>query len=139
VRRKAYMTHPRLATVGSSIKFSSLTTTDNIAIASGHFLFQALRIYTVTTYGQCHYKDNVVWRMASSGMLCRVVVVRTDISEELSPSFIRVARIGELGTMLAVTSNQRRVHQLLVTASVVPDEGSAKFFQNVGSYMSHTT
>jgi hypothetical protein len=45
--------------------------------------------------------------MASSGMLCRVALVITDVSEELSASFIRVTRIGELGTTLAVTSNRR--------------------------------
>jgi hypothetical protein len=45
--------------------------------------------------------------MASSGMLRRVAVVRTDVSEELSVSFIRVIRIGELGTTLAVISNRR--------------------------------
>jgi hypothetical protein len=43
--------------------------------------------------------------MASSGMLRREALVRTDVSEELSASFIRVTRIGELGTMIAVTSN----------------------------------
>jgi hypothetical protein len=32
-----------------------------------------------------------------------VPLVRTDVSEELSTSFIRVTRIGELGTTLAVT------------------------------------
>jgi hypothetical protein len=37
-------------------------------------------------------------------MLRSVVLVRTDASEELSPSLIRVTRIGELGTTLAVTS-----------------------------------
>jgi hypothetical protein len=42
--------------------------------------------------------------MASSGMLRRVALVRTDVSEELSASFFRVTRIGELGTTLAVTS-----------------------------------
>jgi hypothetical protein len=48
-----------------------------------------------------------------------MALVRTDVSEELSASFIRVTRIGELGTMLAITSNQcmlRSVHQLLVMA-----------------------
>jgi hypothetical protein len=34
--------------------------------------------------------------MASSGMLRRVALVRTDVSEEHSASFIRVARIGAL-------------------------------------------
>jgi hypothetical protein len=43
--------------------------------------------------------------MASSGMLRHVALVRHDVSEELSASFIRVTRIGELGKMLAVTSN----------------------------------
>jgi hypothetical protein len=43
--------------------------------------------------------------MASSGMLRRVALVRTDVSEERSPSFIRVTRIGELGTMLALNNN----------------------------------
>jgi hypothetical protein len=50
---------------------------------------------------------NLDKRMASSGMLRRVVLARTDVSEELSSSIIRVTRIGELGTMLAVTSNER--------------------------------
>jgi hypothetical protein len=64
-------------------------------------------------------------RMASSGLLLRVALVRTDFLEDLSVSIIRVTRIGELGTMLALTSNrftQRRntsVRRLLVTASVV--------------------
>jgi hypothetical protein len=52
-----------------------------------------------------------------------VALVTTDVSEELSASFIRVTRIGELGTTLAVTSNRlflRSVRRILVTASVVP-------------------
>jgi hypothetical protein len=56
-------------------------------------------------------------KMASSGMLRRVALVRTDVSEELSTSFIRVTRIGELGITLAVPSNRRtlRVYCLLQT------------------------
>jgi hypothetical protein len=42
--------------------------------------------------------------MSSSGMLRRVALVRTDVSEERSASFVRVTRIGELGTTVAVTS-----------------------------------
>jgi hypothetical protein len=42
-------------------------------------------------------------------MLLPVVLVRTDISEEISASFIRVTRICELGTTLAVTSNRRYI------------------------------
>jgi hypothetical protein len=44
--------------------------------------------------------------MPSYRMLYRVALVRTDVSEELSASIIRVARIGEVGTTLAVTSNR---------------------------------
>jgi hypothetical protein len=45
--------------------------------------------------------------MVSSVMLRRVALVRTDVSEERSASSIRVTRIGEIGTRLAVTSNRR--------------------------------
>jgi hypothetical protein len=60
--------------------------------------------------------------MASSGMLRTVALVRTDVSEELSASIIRVTRIGGLGTTLAVSSNLRTLRRntkLLVTANVV--------------------
>jgi hypothetical protein len=43
--------------------------------------------------------------MASSGLLRRVVLVRTDVSEERFASIIKVTRIGALG-ILAVTSNR---------------------------------
>jgi hypothetical protein len=42
--------------------------------------------------------------MPSSGMLRRVALVRTDVSEKLRASIIGVTRIGELGTTLAVTT-----------------------------------
>jgi hypothetical protein len=43
--------------------------------------------------------------MVSSGMLRRVAL-RTNVSEELSATFISVTRIGKLGTTLAVTSKR---------------------------------
>jgi hypothetical protein len=48
--------------------------------------------------------------MASPGMLRRVALVGTDVSEGLSASIIRVTKIGELGT-LAVTSTQRMLQR----------------------------
>jgi hypothetical protein len=65
-------------------------------------------------------------------MLRRVALVRSDVSEEPSASFIRVTKVGELGTTLAAKSNRRTLrrnttlvflrslHRLLVAASVVP-------------------
>jgi hypothetical protein len=40
-------------------------------------------------------------------MLRYMALVRTDVSEELRASIIRVTSIDELGTTLAVTSNRR--------------------------------
>jgi hypothetical protein len=40
-------------------------------------------------------------------MLRSVALVRTDVSKEPSASIIKVTRIGELGTTLAITSNRR--------------------------------
>jgi hypothetical protein len=77
-------------------------------------------------------------------MLRRVALVRADVSEELSTS-IRVTRIGELGTKLAVTSNRRTLRRNTTwyccsefSDSSHPDEGGAKFLRNVGSYKSYT-
>jgi hypothetical protein len=53
--------------------------------------------------------------MASSRMLRRVALVRTDVSEDLSASIIRFTDSGH------------------------PDEGGAKFLRNAGAYKSHTT
>jgi hypothetical protein len=49
--------------------------------------------------------------MANSGMLRHVALIGTDVSEELSASFIMVTRIGALGTTLAVTSNRRTLRR----------------------------
>jgi hypothetical protein len=44
--------------------------------------------------------------MASCGMLRSVALVRTDVSEEPSASFIGLTKAVELGTMSVVTSNR---------------------------------
>jgi hypothetical protein len=44
--------------------------------------------------------------MPSPGMLGHVALAGTKVSEELSAFIIRVTRVGELGTTLAVTSNR---------------------------------
>jgi hypothetical protein len=63
-------------------------------------------------------------------MLRLVAFIRTDVSEEPSASFIRVTRIGELGTTLPTTNNRRMLRRnlvflrslrrLLAAGSVVP-------------------
>jgi hypothetical protein len=81
--------------------------------------------------------------MVSSGMLRRVILVRTGVSEERNATIIRVTRIDELVTTLTVFL--RSVSRLLVTANVVPftdschpDDGGDTFLRNVSSYKSHT-
>jgi hypothetical protein len=54
--------------------------------------------------------------MASPGMLHRLALVRTDVSEELSASIIRLRIIGQLGTLVtlmmeALSSPKRRFLQ----------------------------
>jgi hypothetical protein len=56
--------------------------------------------------------------MASSGMLRRVDLLRSEVSEDLSASIIRVTRSSELETL---------------PISRYPVVGGAKFLRNVGS------
>jgi hypothetical protein len=64
------------------------------------------------------------WRLL--GCYAVWLLLRTDVSEELSASIIAVTRIGELGTTLAATSNRRTLRR------------DTKFLRKVVSYKSHT-
>jgi hypothetical protein len=91
------------------------------------------KFYHWQSFCAIHWNLNAyrVSRTPSSGMLRRVAPVRTDVSDELSATFLWVTRIGELGTTLPVTSNRhtlwrntkwalRSMCRLLVTANVLP-------------------
>jgi hypothetical protein len=58
--------------------------------------------------------------MVSSGMLRRMALVRTEVSEEPGASFIRVTRIGELGTTQAATSNRRTLRRTVTLMKEAP-------------------
>jgi hypothetical protein len=49
--------------------------------------------------------------MVSSGLLRHVALVRTDVSEEPGASFIRVTKVGELGTTQDATSNRHTLRR----------------------------
>jgi hypothetical protein len=75
-------------------------------------------------------KTKIFRRIASTEMLRRVALTRTDVSEEYFASIIRVIRIDELGRTLAVTSKRsplRSVLRLLVTANVGSSSPSLVF------------
>jgi hypothetical protein len=89
-------------------------------------LLAAINITEGTTFSDVdclkhenHYKA-CTSRMASSGMLRRVALVRSDVSVVIRATIITVTRIGELPITLAVLHNYQPTRQLLVTASVVP-------------------
>jgi hypothetical protein len=71
--------------------------------------------YTISandSVGQLSLNRSIV----SSWMLRRVALIRTDASEKLNASFIRVTRKDELGTTLAVSSNRRTLRRKLQLA-----------------------
>jgi hypothetical protein len=114
----------------NSPKYDQESTPSQPVPSAVQFISLHLRLCLPSTY------FFFTWRMVSSEMLHRVVLVRTDVSEKLSASFIRLTRIGELGTTLAVTSNRCTLRRNI--DSCHPDEGGAKILRNVGSYKSHT-
>jgi hypothetical protein len=65
-------------------------------------------------------------------MLRHMALVRADVSEEPSASQLRVTRIGGLGTKVGLTGECSEF-----ISFYHPDDGSARFLRNVGSYKSH--
>jgi hypothetical protein len=75
-----------------------------------------------------HVNASSISKKPSSGMWCRMALVRTDVSEERIASIIKVKRISDLGTALAVPSTWstlqskiriRNALQFLGTANVL--------------------
>jgi hypothetical protein len=82
-------------------------------------------------------------------MIRSVALVRTYVSEELSASFIRVTRIGELGTMLATDAcckESQKTPFFIVTAVKTSNRMELAFTSKVlisgvllSSYANHIT
>jgi hypothetical protein len=98
-------------TFNSPIEFNSISLLNNTWKSS-----------TLTATYDLRRSQRWLWGIATSELLRRVALVRTNVSEELSASFIRATKIDQLGTTLAVTSNRRtlRRNTKRVTVSVVP-------------------
>jgi hypothetical protein len=77
-------------------------------------LMISLRFVTFEVFTVVTMKNGVFWDVTPCGSC------KNYVSEEPSASFIRVTRIGELGTTLAATSNQHTLLRLLIATNVVP-------------------
>jgi hypothetical protein len=75
-------------------------------------------------------------RMPCPGMLCRVALVRTDVSVKRSTCNIKMTRIGELGMTLAVTSTPRLLVAIRATRRNIPEDGilHSQSHENLKSY-----
>jgi hypothetical protein len=76
--------------------------------------------------------------MTSSGMLRLVALVRTDVSEEISASIIRVTRVGELGTTLAASSSETSVLTRATRRNIPEDILHSHRRENLKSYIKNT-
>jgi hypothetical protein len=70
------------------------------------------------TSGDLKFSRRWLWRMPSSG-IGRMVLVRTDVSEELTMSIMRMKRLSELRTELAITGNRSTVVPSLLNLSTL--------------------
>jgi hypothetical protein len=88
----------------------------------------------VRIVGDFMFSRRRLWTKPSSGMWRRVAIVRGNVSEGRIASIIRVKRISELGTVLAVT-----ILTFLARRFFHPDDRGNTFLRNVSSYNSYTT
>jgi hypothetical protein len=65
--------------------------------------------------------------MASSGMLRRVALVLTDVSEERIATVVRETRIGELGATLAADGNTTHPSYLFTTTISLVSNSNISF------------
>jgi hypothetical protein len=118
--------HPELHTsFGGDTRLTFLTNVPHALVLELYSLYSQLTCLAYLYDKQLFLSDRRFsrqWlgRMPSSGMWRHVALVRTDVSEECITFIIRVTRMSELRTTLAVTSNWSKVRQ-----------------RNVGSYKSH--
>jgi hypothetical protein len=66
--------------------------------------------------------------MSSSGMLRRVAIVITDVSEEFIASIIKVTRIGEQWAKIPLSSNQNKLQNTLMMEAM--SSPKRRFLQN---------
>jgi hypothetical protein len=97
----------QLTGTDDNIRFLSITDIPFCRYTSYLSIFRYL--YDLDFHGGCYEQCRLL------GCYAVWLLVRTDVSEELSASIIRVTRIGELGT-LAVTSNRRTLRRNLMMA-----------------------
>jgi hypothetical protein len=79
----------------------------------------------------CRFEGKDGIKIPSSGMIFRVALVRTDVSEESFPFIINDIRIGELEKTLAVTSNRNMMQRNMYSHN---DDGRDNLLRNVGFY-----
>jgi hypothetical protein len=77
------------------------------------------------------FSQRWLWRMAFSGMLHHLALVRTNLLEECIASIIKVERINKPRTTLAVTSNVSPKHRVLQEPHCITSQKTTFFIVNV--------
>jgi hypothetical protein len=82
-------------------------------------LLNSMQLFEVCNLSLLIFRTGLsrAWRMPSTGMLRFVALASTDVSEVRIASIIRVTRIGELATMLAVTNIRSTLRRNTMSSS----------------------